>query len=168
VQQVHEAPAPSLITPSFHHIGVQTTDLDNCLSWYQDFFGARPVWTLTRFSELTLKRLPGIARLSEMVLGNMRLHLFERAAEGTGQHNPWPYHSDTQFQHLCLQVASSEELARWRQRWRPLYDSGRYVFALPEQPTEIIRDSDRVESFYCLDVNGLEYEFTYIPDGQAR
>jgi catechol 2,3-dioxygenase-like lactoylglutathione lyase family enzyme len=168
VQQVHEAPAPSLIAPDFHHIGVQTTDLDNCVSWYRDFFGARPVWTLAQFSELTIKRLPGIVRLSEMALGNMRLHLFERTAEGTGQGIQDPSSVAHQFQHLCFQVASSAELARWQQRWRLLYESGRYVFALPEEPTRIVRDSDGVESFYCLDVNGLEYEFTYVPDGQAR
>ena len=32
-----------------------------------------------------------------------------------------------------------------------------------ERATDIVTDKDGVQSFYCRDVNGLEYEFTYDP-----
>lgn len=55
------------------------------------------------------------------------------------------------------------ELVELRERWIELYRSGRYSFALTEQPTEIVVDADGLHSFYTYDVNGLEFEFTYVP-----
>ncbi|MEV7130471.1 VOC family protein [Streptomyces sp. NPDC093260] len=144
-----------------HHIGVQTADLDNCLAWYADYLGARETWTLEKFSELTLSRLPGITRLTEVLVGDTRFHLFERS----GQDDRLPGGNTVQFQHTCLAVDSPEELQRLRRHWVELYDSGRYRFARPDQPSEIVIDADGVQSFYTYDVNGLEFEFTYVPDG---
>ena len=45
--------------------------------------------------------------------------------------------------------------------------SGRYTFALDEQPTDIVVDEDGVRSFYTYDVNGLEFEFTFLPSGMS-
>lgn len=147
--------------PRFHHIAIQTGDLENSKAWYQDFFRCYVSWSLSTFSELTLTRLPGIHRLIEMVIGDVRLHLFERAGNRS-------HHSRTsaaQFQHACVSVDSHVELLRWRQRWLDLFDSGRYVFARPDPPTEIVIDASGIESFYAFDVNGLEFEFTYVPSG---
>ncbi|MFF7638211.1 VOC family protein [Kitasatospora sp. NPDC008050] len=149
------------VTPRIHHLGVQTADLDNCLAWYLEFFGAEQKWELDKFSELTLSRLPGIRRLIEVAAGGVRFHLFDRA-----DHNGvLPDANGFQFQHACLQVAEPQELEVARRRWIELYESGRYTFARPDQPTEIVVDSDGVHSLYVYDVNGLEYEFTFIPEG---
>ncbi|MFJ8969297.1 MULTISPECIES: VOC family protein [Streptomyces] len=147
--------------PTFHHIGIQTADLDQCLAWYREYFGAQEKWTLDTFSELTLSRLPGITRLTEVEIGDFRLHLFER----TGQDDRLPGGNTAQFQHTCVATESPEELTRWRERWVELYDSGRYRFASTEGPTDIVIDADGVQSFYTFDINGLEFEFTYVPDG---
>jgi catechol 2,3-dioxygenase-like lactoylglutathione lyase family enzyme len=144
-----------------HHVGVQTADLDNSLSWYQDFFGASQSWSLSEFSELTHSRLPGIVRLTEVVLGDFRIHLFERK----GRPAPQPGESVVQFQHVCFAVDSADELTSWHRRWTELFESGRYAFAFPEQATEIVIDADGTRSFYALDVNGLEFEFTHLPSG---
>ena len=32
------------VLPRFHHVGIQTNDLDNCVSWYQEFFACQPSW----------------------------------------------------------------------------------------------------------------------------
>src|SRR5947209_2723869 len=64
--------------PRFHHVGIETADLDNAIAWYGAFLGARPSWELETFSPLTRSRLPGIRRLVELVAGDLRLHLFER------------------------------------------------------------------------------------------
>jgi catechol 2,3-dioxygenase-like lactoylglutathione lyase family enzyme len=146
-------------TLRFHHVAVQTNDLENSISWYEDFLGCRPVWSLTKFSELTRSRLPGIRRLNEILVGDVRLHVFERE----GRSAPAPGESVTQFQHLCMGVESPDELVRLRERWIELYESGRYSFVFDEQPTEIVVDDDGVHSFYALDANGLEFEFTYVP-----
>ena len=168
MQRIQTMSAPLAATPQFHHVAVQTTDLDNCVAWYRDFFGCRPAWTLSTFSDLTRSRLPGITRLTEMVVGDFRVHIFERDPERAGQDHPDPRGAKTQFQHICMRVGSPEELVRWREHWDDLFESGRYNFTLPDQPTKIARDDDGVNSFYALDVNGLEYEFTYIPDGGTR
>ncbi|MGF0176754.1 VOC family protein [Streptomyces sp. Marseille-Q5077] len=144
-----------------HHIGIQTADLDNCLAWYVDYFVARKTWTLDTFSELTRSRLPGITRLTEVVVEDTRFHLFEQ----TGQDDRLPGGNTVQFQHTCLATESPERLKAWRSRWVELYDSGRYHFARPDQPSEIVIDADGIQSFYTFDVNGLEFEFTYVPDG---
>ena len=148
-------PRPS----SCHHVAIQTNDLENCSAWYEEFFGCRRSWSLSKFSELTHSRLPGIRRLMEVAVGDVRMHLFER----DGRPAPDPAESVTQFQHVCLSVGAAEDLAALRRRWIELFQSGRYSFALTEQPTEVVVDDDGVQSFYAFDVNGLEYEFTYVP-----
>lgn len=160
-----EAPSvPPLTLPDgrtkteFHHVGIQTNDLDNCVRWYTDFHGAEQVWTLDRFSELTRRRLPGIRELTELSLGRVRVHLFERVGEPFD-----PAESAVGFQHFCFAVETPRDLEAIRRRWIELYESGRYTFALEEQPTEIVADDDGVLSLYLYDVNGLEFEFTYVP-----
>ncbi|MFI7576124.1 VOC family protein [Micromonospora sp. NPDC049497] len=144
----------------FHHVGVQTTDLENSVRWYEDFLGCRRAWSLDTFSELTRSRLPGIRELTEMVLGDVRFHLFERPGRKSE-----PTESGVQFQHFCFNVGAAEDLVRLRRRWIELRESGRYTFAVDEQPTDIVTDEDGVQSFYTYDVNGLEFEFTFVPDG---
>jgi catechol 2,3-dioxygenase-like lactoylglutathione lyase family enzyme len=145
----------------FHHIGIQTNDLDNCVTWYEAFLGCRRAWSLDRFSELTRSRLPGIRTLTEMVVGDLRLHVFERPGR-----MPDPTESATQFQHLCLYVDTAESLITFRRRWIDLFASGRYTYARDDQPTEVVTDDDGIQSFYAYDVNGLELEFTYVPPGR--
>ena len=147
-------------TLRFHHVAVQTNDLEQSIAWYEDFLGCRPVWSLTEFSELTRSRLPGIRRLNEIVVGDIRLHVFERQ----GREAPPPGESVTQFQHLCMKVDAPEELVRLRERWLELYESGRFSFAFDDPPTEVVVDADGVQSFYALDLNGLEFEFTFVPE----
>lgn len=151
-------PSDRTLRAGLHHLAVETADLDNCVAWYTDFFGGTAAWSLDAFSDLTRDRLPGISRLTEVVAAGTRFHLFTRTVSYARPH------PDTfQFQHVCMTVATVEELRGWRDRWQRLFDSGRYVFVRPEPPTEIVVDSDGVSSFYAYDVNGLEYEFTHIP-----
>jgi catechol 2,3-dioxygenase-like lactoylglutathione lyase family enzyme len=150
------------MTPRFHHVGVQTNDLENSVRWYSDFLGCERAWTLDKFSELTTSRLPGIRTLTEMVLGDVRVHLFERPGRVAA-----PAESAVQFQHFCFTVDSPGDLDRLRRRWIELYDSGEYKYTLDEQPTDIVIDDDGVRSFYSYDVNGLEFEFTYVPEAAS-
>jgi catechol 2,3-dioxygenase-like lactoylglutathione lyase family enzyme len=149
----------ALPVPAFHHVGVQTTDLANAAAWYAAFFGAAESWSLSTFSDLTRSRLPGITRLVELVVGDVRLHLFERA----GRPAPAPGESMTQFQHVCMAVDSPEALVTMRDRWTELFESGRFHFAVADPATPVVVDDDGVRSFYAYDVNGLEFEFTYVP-----
>jgi catechol 2,3-dioxygenase-like lactoylglutathione lyase family enzyme len=144
-----------------HHVGVQVDDLANSLTWYRDFFGAQENWSTDRFSELTKSRLPGIVRLVEVACDGFLLHLFERA----GGREAALHRNGSQFQHICIAVGSAQQLVDWRQRWLTLFESGKYTFTRTDPPTEIIRDGDGTQSFYCFDVNGLEFEFTHLPDG---
>jgi hypothetical protein len=63
---------------------------------------------------------------------------------------------------VCLAAGSGDELLLLRGRWLDLFVSGRYAFARDDQPTEIVTDADGTQSFYALDVNGLEFEFSYV------
>lgn len=146
----------------FHHVGVQTEDIDNSVRWYQEFLGCTPAWTLDRFSELTTSRLPGIRVLTEMVVEDVRIHLFERPGRAAA-----PAESAVAFQHVCFCVDEPADLHALRSHWIELHDSGRYSFALAEQPTDIVVDADGVQSFYAYDVNGLEFEFTHTPSTAA-
>jgi catechol 2,3-dioxygenase-like lactoylglutathione lyase family enzyme len=145
--------------PRFHHVAIQTSDLDNSLGWYQDFFGGRVSWSLSTFSHLTLSRLPGIRRLVELVVGDIRFHIFERPRHGANSQ------SAPQFQHVCVSVDSQIQLTSWRDRWLDLFASGRYKYAVSDGPSEIVVDASGVHSFYALDVDGLEFEFTYASGG---
>lgn len=166
MKEAHSALVPAVRSRqpklAFHHVGIQTNDLENCVTWYEEFLGFRRAWSLDRFSELTRSRLPGIRALTEMVAGDLRLHMFERPGR-----MPDPAESATQFQHLCLQVDSREDLDTIRQYWIELFASGRYTYARDEQPTDVVTDADEVASFYAYDVNGLELEFTYVPPGTS-
>ncbi|GAB1516585.1 VOC family protein [Actinophytocola sp. KF-1] len=152
----------STARPVLHHVGVQTFDLANSVAWYRDFFGCETNWSTDRFSALTRSRLPGVTRLTEVDFAGVRLHLFERRgterAEATDQ---------VRFQHLCVRVAEAAELPWWRDRWWELYRSGRYRFLTDAPPTEIVVDAAGISSFYCLDVNGLEFEFTHVPEAAS-
>ncbi|MEV0048645.1 VOC family protein [Nocardia rhamnosiphila] len=165
VQQVYssklEGPDP-LFTP-IHHIGIQTADLESSLRWYCEFFGATANWRMDGgFSDLTRSRLPGIRSLVEVSAGPIRFHLFEREPSSSDMA------SDTNvsnFQHVCIEVSSPVQLSKWREHWFEVHSSGRHRFVVDEVPTEIAIDDDGVESFYALDLNGLEFEFTYTPRG---
>ncbi|MET8468677.1 VOC family protein [Streptomyces sp. NPDC006422] len=159
---VTEAVHARIPRPRFHHVGVQTSDLANSIRWYEEFLGCRQAWSLDRFSKLTRSRLPGIRELTEMVLGDVRIHLFDRPGREYD-----PTESAVQFQHFCFSVDEPGELVRLRERWIELYRSGRYAFAVDEEPTDIVVDDDGVRSFYAYDVNGLEFEFTHVPDGRS-
>lgn len=149
------------LTPHLDHIGVQTADLSGSLAWYREYFGAKQNWTLDRFSDLTRSRLPGIIQLVELAANGIKFHLFERDSK-----SPQLDSVAVQFQHVCWSVESESELRHWRERWLELRESGKYTFERPDPPTEIVTDSDGVQSFYCFDVNGLEYEFTFNPSPQ--
>ncbi|MEU5159469.1 VOC family protein [Streptomyces sp. NPDC020875] len=152
-------PAP----PRLHHIAVQTADLANSVDWYREYFGCRPTWSTDVFSPLTRERLPGIVVMAEVEAAGMRFHLFEYAGTDGRRQPP----DRARFQHVCLATESSAELRERRAHWLAVRDSGRFVFAHDEEPTEIVVDDDGVESFYFLDVNGLEFEFTHVPEGPA-
>jgi hypothetical protein len=66
-----------------------------------------------------------------------------------------------------MSVNSHRELDDWRNRWLDLFASGRYKFALPDPPTDMVVDERGIENFYAFDVNGLEFEFTYVPRGAS-
>jgi catechol 2,3-dioxygenase-like lactoylglutathione lyase family enzyme len=152
--QDHHSPRPAV-----HHLAVQTADFRRSVAWYQEFFGCELTWTLHEFSELTRARLPGITELAELAAGDTRFHIFSR---GTGLDRP-PPRDTQQYQHVCMSAGSAGALAAWRQRWLEIYKSGRYAFTSSEPATEIVTDAAGVQSFYCYDINGLEYEFTYDP-----
>ncbi|MGP4001145.1 VOC family protein [Streptomyces sp. 8N706] len=148
---------------AFHHVAVQTGDLEASIAWYQAFFGAEVAWTLNTFSDLSMERLPGLSGLAELTAGGLRFHIFTRGAE----HGYPPPTDNNQFQHVCIEVRTSEELRSWHARWHSVRESAAYTFVRDEPATDIVVDSDGVESFYAFDVNGVEFEFTYLPGEQA-
>jgi catechol 2,3-dioxygenase-like lactoylglutathione lyase family enzyme len=153
--------AGTALADGIHHVAVQTSDLDNSTRWYRDYFGCEVSWTLEKFSPLTAGRLPGISKLVELAVGGVRFHVFTLGPDGP----PVTPAEANQFQHVCLPARTPEELVYWREKWLRLFDSGEYTFARPEPVTEIVVDADGMRSLYLYDVNGLEYEFSYFPDG---
>lgn len=144
---------------SLHHIAIQTPDLSNSVAWYKAFFGATVSWSLGQFSPLTRERLSGIKTLSELVVGGLRFHVFERSAMDKRLLD----RVAPDFQHVCLKVETAQALIDMRERWFTLFHSGDYAFASAELATPIVVDQDGVQSFYALDPNGLEFELTFVP-----
>lgn len=142
-----------------HHVAIESTCLDECVRWYQEFLGCEQNWTLSTFSEVTTQRLPGIARLVEIAAGDLRLHVFER------QRDPASGKTTTvgPVQHVCVAVPSAQELVLYREQWLRLYPRYRAAFASDDPPTDVITDADGSQSFYANDVNGVELEFCYDP-----
>lgn len=140
----------------FDHVGIHTNDMANSVRWYEDFFRATLRWELTSFSDVTYQRVPGITRLSEVVFGEVKVHLFE-----TDGRRVVPGELLDTVQHVCLKCGSENQLEILRNRWIGLFQSGRYSFCSNDYPTEVVPDSGGGSSFYAKDVNGVEYELTY-------
>ncbi|MFG2884435.1 VOC family protein [Streptomyces sp. NPDC048297] len=151
-------PAP---VAAIHHVALVTHDAQNLSAWYRDLLGFEHRWTLTAFSELTRRRLPGIQKIEELRLGDFRIHLLEVPSAGPST----PVVHTANYQHLCLVLRSPEELRELRDRWEEKSRGGRYSFRTDPDLTDIVVDSDGVHSFYAFDPDGLEWEFTCIPAG---
>ncbi|MFI1829219.1 VOC family protein [Streptomyces sp. NPDC020412] len=151
------------LSGGIHHVGIQTADMESSIAWYGEFFGCKATWTMDGgFSALSHSRLPGISKLTELVVADVRLHIM--TCQG-GANEPPPATAN-RLQHICLAVSSPEELSRWRDHWFTLFESGRYRFARPEPASEIDVDADGMRSFYAYDPNGCEFEFSYFPEPQ--
>jgi catechol 2,3-dioxygenase-like lactoylglutathione lyase family enzyme len=141
---------------SLHHIAAIVRSADRSARWYTEVFGLRVNWTLTAFSDLTLKRLPGLTRIDELVADGIRVHLMEVRDASAGPADV----SAAAFQHACLSVGSPDELAALHARSREAAESGDHAAA---PPSEIIVDADGVASFYLSDPDHLEWEITCVP-----
>ncbi|MDQ1289273.1 MAG: hypothetical protein QG622_2839 [Actinomycetota bacterium] len=152
------------ISPRFNHIAIQTDDLDSTISWYEAFLGVTVEWSLDSFSPLTRHRLPGIRKLVELKIGDLRIHVFDRADHSREGPRPLDY----QFQHVGISVESSEDLVRLRERWFLARERIDVRWNRPDPPSDIVTDADGVSSLYLLDPNGLELEFLYPGEGLAH
>jgi catechol 2,3-dioxygenase-like lactoylglutathione lyase family enzyme len=151
--------SPALLKPRVHHVAIESNCLDECVRWYRDFLGCQQTWELSTFSQVTKQRLPGITRLVEIAVGDLRLHVFERLRGTTLEKTT----TTGAVQHVCVAVSSSEELMLCREQWFRLQPIYRAAFAADEAPTDVITDADGSQSFYAHDVNGVEFEFRYEP-----
>ncbi len=147
------------IAPRFHHLAIQTDDVEATIRWYSEFLGATVEWRLDSFSPLTHARLPGIEKLAEVKSGGMRFHVFDRAEHNQDGPDPLGY----QFQHVGIAVRHPEDLVELRQRWLSVRERLDIRWARNDPPSEIVTDADGMQSLYVLDPNGLELEFVYFP-----
>ena len=148
--------------PEMHHVAIQTSDVAGTIHWYETYLGAESKWTLGSFSETTTNRLPGITCLTELKVGNLRVHVFDR---GQLELSP-PAPDNHQFQHLGLTVEHPEQLHYLRERWFQVRDAGTYQWQRYGEPSPIATDPDGAASLYVLDPNGLEIEFVFLPQGR--
>ncbi|MCM6778280.1 VOC family protein [Nocardia sp. CDC159] len=147
------------IAPRFHHLAIQTDDVDATIKWYEAFLGTTVEWSLDRFSSLTHARLPGIQKLVELRKGDVRFHVFDRAEHTQDGPNPLDY----QFQHVGIAVRRPEHLVQLREQWLRAREQTALRWARDEPPSDIVTDDDGMQSLYVLDPNGLELEFVYFP-----
>lgn len=147
-------------SPQFNHIAIQTDDVEGTTRWYENYLGATVQWTMDTFSDLTTDRLPGISRLVEVKAGNLRLHVFDRQGNDLSA----PQDLQHRFQHLGATVEHAEQLTYLRERWFEVRDSGDYRWQRDDEPSEIVVDSQGMQSLYVFDPNGLEFEFVYFPE----
>ncbi|WP_133650338.1 VOC family protein [Paraburkholderia flava] len=135
----------------FDHVGIQVRQLDTCISWYKAVFNAAQNWTLTEFSHLTLRRLPGITVLTEIQSDEIKLHLFERSELTLSGDRI------TKFQHIAINVAREARLEELQQ----LASVANKRFGLLSEISEIVWDKNGVGSLYLADPEGNEFEITH-------
>lgn len=144
----------------FDHLAIQVEgrNLENTVKWYADFFECKKNWQQSSdFQQLTLDRIPGIQTIVELESSYFRFHLFSKKILGRA------FYENIQYHHIGFAAKSSNILDGFRKRWIRLQESKKYYFFKNTYVTEKIIDSLGVESLYFTDVNGLEYELTYIP-----
>ncbi|KIA65094.1 VOC family protein [Nocardia vulneris] len=151
------------IAPRFHHLAIQTDDVDATIEWYREFLGATVEWSLDSFSPLTHDRLPGIEKLVELKQGDLRFHVFDRAGHSKDGPDPLGY----QYQHVGITVRRAQDLARLRARWLQVREQADIAWARDDPPSDIVTDADGMQSLYVLDPNGLELEFLYFPEAAS-
>ncbi|MBF6541808.1 VOC family protein [Nocardia brasiliensis] len=151
------------IAPRFHHLAIQTDDVDATIEWYREFLGATVEWSLDSFSPLTHDRLPGIEKLVELKKGDLRFHVFDRAGHSKDGPDPLGY----QYQHVGITVRRPEDLVRLRARWLQVRERADIAWARADPPSDIVTDADGMQSLYVLDPNGLELEFIYFPEAAS-
>ena len=145
----------------FDHLAIQVLheQVDNTVKWYTDFFSCKKIWQQsTDFEELTKRRLPGIKTIVELESNFFRFHIFSRAIVNATVNNYLQYH------HIGFSVDKSDKLVELQKKWQDLRTSNQYGFYKDAYVTEKITDSIGVESIYFTDLNGLEYEVTYVPE----
>lgn len=145
------------ITPRIHHVAIQTDAVESTTRWYEEFLEATVEWSLSTFSPLTHSRLPGIEKLVELKVGDLRLHVFDRA----GHTQDGPDQLGYQFQHIGITVDRHEDLVELRKRWWQVRERHGIQWRRDEPPSDIVTDDDGMQSLYVLDPNGLELEFIY-------
>ncbi|WP_433574268.1 VOC family protein [Nocardia brasiliensis] len=151
------------IAPRFHHLAIQTDDVDATIEWYREFLGATVEWSLDSFSPLTHDRLPGIEKLVELKKGDLRFHVFDRAGHSKDGPDPLGY----QFQHVGITVRRPADLVRLRAQWLQVRERSDIAWARDDPPSDIVTDADGMQSLYVLDPNGLELEFIYFPEAAS-
>jgi len=145
--------------PQFNHVAIQTDDVDSTVTWYREFLGATVEWSLDRFSPLTHARLPGIRKLVEVRVGDVRFHVFDRERHDRTGPGPLNY----QFQHVGILVDGPERLVELRERYLAVRQRVDLTWQRDESPSDIVVDDDGMQSLYVLDPNGLELEFIHLP-----
>ncbi|ASF07410.1 hypothetical protein NBRGN_061_00150 [Nocardia brasiliensis NBRC 14402] len=151
------------IAPRFHHLAIQTDDVDATIEWYREFLGATVEWSLDSFSPLTHDRLPGIEKLVELKKGDLRFHVFDRAEHSKDGPDPLGY----QYQHVGITVQHPQDLVRLRAQWLLVRERTEIAWARDDPPSDIVTDADGMQSLYVLDPNGLELEFSYFPEAAS-
>ena len=144
----------------FDHIAIQVEgkNLANTIKWYADFFECKKNWQQSSdFQPLTLERIPGIQSIAEMESSYFRFHLFSKKTLND------VVCENIQYHHLGFSVENPSILDKFYEKWIKLHHSNKYYFSKNTYVTEKMIDSLGVESLYFTDVNGLEYELTYVP-----
>ena len=129
------------------HVGVQLTELDKSLKWYQYVFNCQKSWELDQFSSTTLSRLPGIKRLIELKNEDLKLHIFERSDLGSSSN------VRSQFQHTAIEVKSKKEIESIVSRVRQTQEQ-----SCIDSISDIVTDEDNMTCCYFFDPEGNEYE----------
>lgn len=146
----------------FDHLAIQipSNKIKNTIDWYTEFFNCKHIWTQsTSFAPLTLSRIPGILKIVELESSFFRFHIFTKEVVNNSTVEEY-----TQYHHLGFSVNSSNELLFLIEKWKKLHISKKFVFVEGAYVTDLLIDAIGIESIYFTDVNGLEYEVTYIPN----
>lgn len=139
-----------------HHVGIRCNNCEESARFFVELFGAEISCLVTQFMPLSLKREPGLSKLIDLWVGDVRIHLFETTTVDSVLLPP-----GLQVQHICFALDSFAALQGCVSKYCALKSSELILPAVPfAEPSEFQLRPDGSIVVYVRDPDGNEIELT--------
>lgn len=139
-----------------HHVGIRCNDSSVSAHFYVQMFNAQVLAVVDDFMPLSRQREPGLRQLVDIIVDNVRLHLFDVNDLADRQESN---SSKIGLQHICFVVESFPELLNYVQRYRNLIHAESQQQSTPRREASSFQlRPDGTIVCYIFDPDGNEIE----------